>query len=186
MMTPRLRITFDWRKLMARSRLVRLGFMALMFAVVGAAQAFAQAPAKVKIRLDWKGGAQHAPFYFGKQKGFYKDEGLDLDVISGSGSSDTIKQVGSRAVEFGLVDALVLVQGAQQRVPAKSIAAYYQRTPIVLISPQAKPITNPRQLLGDVKIGSKKGSATFQGLVALLAANNITLEQIKLVDIGFG
>ena len=33
---------------------------------------------------------------------------------------------------------------------------------------------------------SKKGSATFQGLVALLAANNMQLEQIKLVDIGFG
>jgi len=55
-----------------------------------------------------------------------------------------------------------------------------------LISPQAKAITNPRQLLGDVKLGSKKGSATFQGLVALLAANNMQLEQIKLVDIGFG
>src|SRR5262249_45936535 len=107
-------------------------------------------------------------------------------VISGSGSSDTIKQVGSKAVEFGLVDALVLVQGAQQRVPAKSIAAYYQRTPIVLISPKSKPITDPRQLLEGVKLGSKKGSATFQGLMALLAANGMQLEQIKLVDIGFG
>ena len=140
----------------------------------------------MKIRLDWKGGAQHAPFYLGKQRGYYRDEGLDLDVISGSGSSDTIKQIGSKAVEFGLVDALVLVQGAQQRVPAKSIAAYYQTTPIVLISPQAKPVTNPRQLLDGIKLGSKKGSATFQGLVALLAANNMQLEQIKLVDIGFG
>src|SRR5262249_5655196 len=151
---------------MNRLHLTRLGLAALLLAAFGISQGRAQAPAKVKIRLDWKGGAPHAPFYFGKQKGVYKDEGLDLDVISGSGSPDTIKQVGSRAVEFGLVDALVLVQGAQQRVPAKSIAAYYQRTPIVLISPQAKPITNPRQLLGDVKIGSKKGSATFQGLVA--------------------
>ena len=153
---------------------------------LGACTADAQSPTKVKIRLDWKGGAQHAPFYLGKQNGYYKDEGLDLDVISGSGSSDTIKQIGSKAVEFGLVDALVLVQGAQQRVPAKSIAAYYQRTPIVLISPQAKPVTNPRQLLDGIKLGSKKGSATFQGLVALLAANNMQLEQIKLVDIGFG
>jgi NitT/TauT family transport system substrate-binding protein len=89
-------------------------------------------------------------------------------------------------VELGLVDALVLVQGAQQRVPAKSIAAYYQRTPIVLISPQAKPVTSPRQLLEGVRLGSKKGSATFQGLVALLAANGMQIEQIKLVDIGFG
>ena len=78
------------------------------------------------------------------------------------------------------------MQGAQQRVPAKSIAAYYQRTPIVLISPAAKPVTNPRQLLEGIKLGSKKGSATFQGLAALLSANGIQLEQIKLVDIGFG
>jgi NitT/TauT family transport system substrate-binding protein len=170
---------------MTRLHLLRLACTAVLLAAVGIAHADAQTPTKVKIRLDWKGGAQHAPFYLGKQRGFYKDEGLDLDVISGSGSSDTIKQVGSKAVEFGLVDALVLVQGAQQRVPAKSIAAYYQRTPIVAISPQAKPVTSPRQLL-DIKLGSKKGSATFQGLVALLAANNMQLEQIKLVDIGFG
>ena len=97
-----------------RSHVLRLGLMALTLSFVGAAQAFAQTPTKVKIRLDWKGGAQHAPFYFGKQRGFYRAEVLDLDVYSGSGSSDTIKQVGSKAVEFGLVDALVLVQGARK------------------------------------------------------------------------
>jgi NitT/TauT family transport system substrate-binding protein len=165
--------------------LFRLAFSVLILAATGAT-AFAQSAVKAKIRLDWKAGAQHAPFYFGKQRGFFRDEGIDLDIISGTGSSDTIKQVGAKAVEFGLVDALVLVQGVQQRVPAKSIAAYYQRTPIVLISPRAKPITSPRQLLEGVRVGSKKGSATFQGLVALLAANGIQIEQIKLVDIGFG
>jgi NitT/TauT family transport system substrate-binding protein len=171
---------------MTRLNFVRLGCAAIALAALGFAPASPQTPAKVKIRLDWKAGAQHAPFYFGKQRDFFKNEALDLEVISGSGSSDTIKQVGSKAVEFGLVDALVLVQAAQQRVPAKSIAAYYQRTPMVLMSPQAKPITNPQQLRGDLKIGSKKGSATFQGLLALLAANGITIEQIKLADVGFG
>src|ERR1700730_15758496 len=166
-------------------RYLRLSAAMILVAALSGTTALAQGPAKMKIRLDWKAGAQHAPFYLGKQRGYYKDEGLDLDIISGTGSSDTIKQVGSKAVEFGLIDALVLVQGAQQRVPAKSIAAYYQRTPIVLISPQFKPVTNPRQLLGDVRIGAKKGSATFQGLVTLLAANGMTLEQIKFVDIGF-
>jgi ABC-type nitrate/sulfonate/bicarbonate transport system substrate-binding protein len=171
---------------MMRLHLIRLGFAALALAALGASPVSAQEMAKAKVRLDWKAGAQHAPFYLGKERGYYKEQGIDLEVISGSGSSDTIKQVGSKAVEFGLVDALVLTQGAQQRVPVKSIAAYYQRTPIVLISPQAKPITSPRQLLEGVKVGSKKGSATFQGLVALLAANGIQIEQIKLVDIGFG
>ena len=167
-------------------KLFRVAAGVLLVAALSGTTALAQGPAKVKIRLDWKAGAQHAPFYLGRQRGYYKDEGLDLDIISGTGSSDTIKQVGSKAVEFGLIDALVLVQGAQQRVPAQSIAAYYQRTPIVLISPQAKPVTSPRQLLEGVRLGSKKGSATFQGLVALLAANGMQIEQIKLVDIGFG
>lgn len=156
--------------------------------VVFAASAYAQAgkPVKINLRLDWKPGAQHASFYLGKDKGYYAQEGIDLTIIPGSGSSDSVKQLGARAIDVALVDALVLVQAAEQRVPVKSIAAYYQRTPIVLMSPKAKPITSVQQLLGDVKLGSKKGSSTYQGLVALLGANNIKMEQIKLVDIGFG
>lgn len=168
-------------------RLIRAGFLTLIAMVLAPAAALAQsAPQKATIRLDWKAGAQHAPFYLAKARGFYKDEGLDVDIISGSGSSDTVKQVGSGTVDFGLVDALVLVQAAQQRVPVKSIAAYYQRSPIVVISPKDKPVTSPKQLLSGIKLGSKKGSATYQGLVAFLAANDMQIEQIKMVDIGFG
>ncbi len=141
---------------------------------------------KMNMRLDWKPGAQHAVFYYGRDKGYYAQEGIELGIIAGSGSSDAVKQLGARAVDVALVDALVLVQAAEQRVPVKSVAAYYQRTAISLISPKAKPITSVQQLLGDVKLGSKKGSATYQGLIALLGAHNIKLEQVKLLDVGFG
>ena len=155
--------------------------LALAVGMSAVSNAFAQTKpaAKASIRLDWKPGAQHAPFYYAKDKGYYTAEGIDLQIIPGSGSSDSVKQVGAKAVDFALVDALVLVQGAEQRVPVKAIAAYYERTPIVMMSPKAKPVT-------DVKLGSKKGRSTFQGLVALLGANNIKMESIKLVDIGFG
>ena len=153
-----------------------------------AAQAHAQAkPAtKVTMRLDWKPGGQYSPFYYGKEKGYYTAEGVDLTIVPGSGSSDSVKQVGSRAVDIALLDAMVLVQAAEQRVPVKSVGAYYQRTPITLISPKTKPITEVKQLLGDVKIGAPKGSAVVQGLSAMLFANNIKMEQIRMVDIGFG
>lgn len=159
-----------------------------LWIVLFAVSAFAQTgkPAKVNMRLDWKPGAQHATFYYAREKGYYAQEGIDLNIIPGSGSSDSVKQLGARAIDVALVDALVLVQAAEQRVPVKAIAAYYQRTPIVLMSPKAKPVTSVKQLLGDVKLGSKKGSSTYQGLVALLGANNIKLEQVKLMDIGFG
>jgi NitT/TauT family transport system substrate-binding protein len=165
-----------------------LGLVIAAVLTCGSCQAFAQSasPAKASLRLDWKGGGQHAPFYLAKERGYYKDEGIDLDIISGSGSSDVVKQVGSKAVEFGVADALVLVQAAEQRVPLTAVATYYQRTPIVVLSPRSKPVTDPQQLTQGVKLGSKKGSATFQGLMAFLAANDIPLEKVTLVDIGFG
>lgn len=158
--------------------------------LVGAPTAWAQATGKplvpVSFRLDWKPGGQHAPFYLGKERGYYAAEGIELTLISGSGSSDSVKQLGANAVDLGLVDALVLVQAAEQRVPVKAVAAYYQRTPIALISPKAKPITEPSQLTSGAKIGSKRASATSQGLAALLAVNKIDPKRVNLVDIGFG
>ncbi len=157
--------------------------IAIVAALIAAS---AGAQTKVNLRLDWKPGAQHAPFYLAKQKGYYLQEGVDLNIIPGSGSSDSVKQLGTRAVDAAIVDALVLVQAAEQRVPVKSIAVYYQRTAISIVSPKAKPVTSVQQLTGDVKIGSPKASATSQGLAALLFANNIRPEQVKVVDIGFG
>jgi NitT/TauT family transport system substrate-binding protein len=141
---------------------------------------------KVSFRLDWVPGAQHAAFYLGKEKGYFEEEGIDLEIIAGSGSSDSVKQLGSHTIDMALVDALVLVQAKEQEVPVEAVAAYYQRTPITVMSPADKPVTSVDQLLGDVKLGSKKGSATYQGLIALLGANDIQQEQVKLVDIGFG
>ncbi|MEQ8965591.1 MAG: ABC transporter substrate-binding protein [Azospirillaceae bacterium] len=140
----------------------------------------------VSFRLDWRAGAQHAPFYLGASEGFYAEEGIDLEIISGSGSSDAVKQLGSGAIEMALVDALVMVQAVSQEVPVQAVGAYYQRSPIVVMSPEEDPVTSVDQLLGDVKLGSKKGSATYQGLIALLGANDLALEDVTLVDIGFG
>jgi NitT/TauT family transport system substrate-binding protein len=162
---------------------IALAVCAAMLAVVSMG---AQAQQKLALRLDWKPGGQHTPFYFAKERGYYAQEGIDLQIISGSGSSDSVKQLGTRSVDLAIVDALVLVQAAEQRVPVKAIAVYYQRTPIVVMSSKDKPFTSVRQLVGDVKIGAGKGSAVYQGLVAMLAANNITPEQIKMVDVGFG
>ena len=173
------------------SRRAALALAGAVAFVLGSPAAIAQSaaakpPTKVSFRLDWKPGGQHAPFYLGKERGFYAAEGIDLTIISGSGSSDSIKQLGAGAVDIALVDGLVLVQAAEQKVPVKAVAAYYQRTPIVLISPKTRPITDPQQLTRGAKIGSKRASATSQGLSALLAVNKIDPKSVNLVDIGFG
>lgn len=178
-----------------QSRVQRAGaiamFVVLVAIVVLAAGCTAQGGqpeelTPVKFRLDWIPGAQHSAFYLAKERGYYADEGIDLEIIVGSGSSDSVKQLGSDAIDVGLVDALVLVQSIEQDVPVRSVAAYYQRSPITVMSPESAPVDDPQDLLGDVTLGSKTGSATYQGLIAFLAANDIRQEEINLAEIGFG
>jgi NitT/TauT family transport system substrate-binding protein len=140
----------------------------------------------VSVRLDWRPGSQHAPFFHGRALGYFAEEGIDLNIITGSGSADVITQVGSGAVQFGLADALVIIQGVSQEVPVQAIGGYYQRTPIVVMSPMSAPIKEPADLLNNVRLGHNRGSATGQGLVALAAANGISMEQLTLIPIGFG
>ncbi|MEP7301203.1 MAG: ABC transporter substrate-binding protein [Caldimonas sp.] len=169
-----------------RALLVLVSALAFAHTPIAFAQAAPKPQTKVSFRLDWKPGGQHAPFYLGKERGFYAAEGIDLTIISGSGSADSVKQLGAGAVDIAIVDALVLVQAAEQKVPVKSVAVYYQRTPIALISPKAKALTEPQQLTRGAKIGSKRASATSQALAALLAANKIDPKNVNSVDIGFG
>src|ERR1051325_4812324 len=163
---------------MTKSRLFLSATIAFACGMLTASPLHAQALQKLKFRLDWKPGGQHSLFYLGKERGYFKDEGVDLELYSGTGTSDSVKHVGTGTVDCALADSLVVVQAAEQRVPLKSIAAYYQTNPIVVVSPKSKPVTEPKQLLG-IKIGSKKGSATYQGLIALLTANNMKLEDLK-------
>jgi NitT/TauT family transport system substrate-binding protein len=171
----------------------RARFLATGAAFLAAAALPIAAPAqqakpliKVSFRLDWKASGQHSPFFLGKERGFFAAEGIDLNIISGSGSADAVKQLGAGSVDMALADALVIVQAAAQQVPVKAVGAYYQRTPMVMISPKAKPVTQPQQLLSGVKLGAKRASATFQGLTAMLNMNNIDPKKVSLVDVGFG
>ena len=47
---------------------------------------------KVTLMLNWYVYGEHAPFYYGKEKGFFKDQGIDLEIQEGRGSA-TVTQV---------------------------------------------------------------------------------------------
>lgn len=53
----------------------------------------AQAEDEVRLRLNWMYYGSHAGFAFGKDKGYYKDQGIDLDIRSGNGSGSAHRLV---------------------------------------------------------------------------------------------
>ena len=47
----------------------------------------AAAQTKFPFRLNWTLYGEHAPFFVARDKGFYKEEGLDVEIQEGSGST---------------------------------------------------------------------------------------------------
>ena len=104
---------------------------------------------KVRFVTDWKAQAEHGGFYQAKAKGYYEEEGLDVEIIQGGASVNVPLLLGSEQVEFGIgSNSFIPLNMAAEGVPAVAVAAIFQKDPQVLI-------THPRD---DVKsIADMKG-----------------------------
>lgn len=107
----------------------------------------AQAADKAVLMLNWYVYGEHAPFIFGKEKGFYKDEGIDLEIQEGRGSVVTVQAVAANTATFGLADVGVMIKAVAKGAPVKSVGVLLQRTPAAIIAPEGK-ITSPKDIAG--------------------------------------
>lgn len=56
----------------------------------------------VTVQLDYQVRGNHAVFYLARKKGFFADEGIEVDRINiGQGSPAAMKIVGDGQAEFG-------------------------------------------------------------------------------------
>ena len=78
----------------------RILLAALLMLGAGAAHA----DDAVSFRLNWLIYGFHTPFYLGVEKGFYKQNGIDLTIGEGQGSGRAVQTVAAGSDTFGLAD----------------------------------------------------------------------------------
>src|ERR1700681_3179016 len=80
-----------------------LRFVAIVVATTMLCSGGAQGQPKDKgvLMLNWYLYSEHAPFFLGKERGFYDQEGIDLDVQEGRGSGVTVQAVAANTATFG-------------------------------------------------------------------------------------
>ena len=76
-----------------------------MLAAVALGASALRAQDAVTFRLNWYLGGLHVPFYYGKERGFYTEEGIDLTINEGRGSANTVQVVAAGSDTFGLADS---------------------------------------------------------------------------------
>ena len=141
----------------------------------------AEAADKVKLRLDWVFGAEHAPIFLAKAKGFFAQEGIDVELLPGEGSSVTVKLVGNGDADFGYASADQALIAAARGLPVVSTAVVLQQNPTALIFRRAENIHNPNTDLYGKVIGVQLKSVTGRQWEALKKILNLDPTKLKEV-----
>ena len=136
---------------------------------------------KVTLTLNWVPYGEHAPFYYGKEKGFYDDEGIDLEIKPGNGSATVIKQVAQNQTTFGWADTPPLLSGVGSGMPVKSVGVFLQKGPSSIESLADTKITKPADLKGKT-VGGTPGDALYAVFPAWLKANGLSEKDVKVVN----
>jgi NitT/TauT family transport system substrate-binding protein len=108
----------------------------------------AKAADKVVLMLNWYVYGEHAPFFYGKEKGLYAAKGIDLEIQEGRGSAITIQAVAAKTVPFGYADVPTMIKAAAKGAPVVSPGVLLQTSPMSVMGFTEKNIRKPEDLKG--------------------------------------
>lgn len=139
---------------------------------------------KVKLGVGYIPDVQFAPFYVAQSKGFYAEEGLEVEIEYGF-ENDFVTLAAQGEREFAVASGDQVILARAQGLPITYVMKWYQRYPVALVSPADKGITKPGDLVGK-KVGLPGFfGASFIGWKGLIYASQLDESAIKVEDIGF-
>jgi NitT/TauT family transport system substrate-binding protein len=121
---------------------------ALMTAGLASNRADAQTLEKLTVRFTWKLKGEYAPLYVALDKGYYKAEGLDVQLAEGNGAQNVLKAVAAGNEKFGYGPAVAAAQAVSQGLPVKVAAVYQTKAPMGVIAFPDTPLKTPKDLEG--------------------------------------
>lgn len=122
----------------------------LASAVLAALPQAAHAQTKIKMVLNWKYQGPQAWFFMAQDKGYFKAEGLDVEIDQGEGSSASITKVAAGAYQAGFGDINALINLAATRPADAPVAVYmiYNTPPFTIVVKKDSAIKTPKDLEG--------------------------------------
>jgi NitT/TauT family transport system substrate-binding protein len=154
--------------------------LAIALPLITGTQALAQD--NVSLRLNWYLGGLHVPFYFGVDKGFYKQEGINLTINEGRGSANTVQVVGAGTDTFGLADSSSIINLISKGGEIKSVMNILSSTGFSVVSAASAGIRTPKDIEG--KTLAVSPGDPIRGLLEALAAHNkVDISKVKFVQV---
>ena len=152
--------------------------IAVSVTLLAAGLAQAQTRDKVILMLNWYNYGEHAPFYYGVDKGLYQAEGIDLEIQEGRGSGVTVQAVAAGSAQFGYADVGTMMKATAKGAPAKAVGVLLQKSPQSVMGFADKNIMKPSDVVGKT-VAVTPGDALSQLWPVFLKVNKIEASQVK-------
>ena len=103
---------------------------------------------KVRLALDWTPNTNHTGFYVAQQKGWYREQGIDLQILpySDAASPDALVAAGQADFAISFVEQVVIDRVTD--LPVKSVAALVQHNTSALVTLKESGLDRPAKLEG--------------------------------------
>jgi len=139
---------------------------------------------RIRLPMGFIADPQYAPFYVAVDKGYYAEEGLEIE-FDYSFETDGIALVGANELPFAIVSGEQVILARGQGLPVVYVLEWFQRYPIAVISRAEAGIDSPEDLAGrNVGLPGFFG-ASYVGFIGLLRANDLTQADVEANEIGF-
>jgi NitT/TauT family transport system substrate-binding protein len=136
----------------------------------------------VTVRLAFIGGGIDAPFFVAAGKGYFKDEGLDVTIMDGDGSTGSIQAIGNGTVQLANAGLGALAQ-ASANGGFDNITAVFglvQKDPSAIIALEGSGITKPKDIEGK-RFATEAGNLADGMIGAFAEVNGIDMDTVKLI-----
>jgi NitT/TauT family transport system substrate-binding protein len=155
--------------------------VAIPLAVAPSQPAFSQATEKVTVRFTWKLKGEYAPLFVALDKGYYRAEGLDVDLAEGSGAQTVLKLLASGNEKFGYGPAVSAAQAVSQGLPVKVVALYQTKAPMGVIAFPDVALKSPKDLEGK-RLAISVGETFGDMLAPFTRINNVDIGKIQQIQ----
>jgi NitT/TauT family transport system substrate-binding protein len=133
---------------------------------------------KVSLRFGWSYGGMFAPIYLGVDKGFFKEQGIDVDLREGKGTVPSATSVGNGQDDFGFFDMSAAARLIDKGLPLKGIAQIRQKTTACVVVLEKSDIRKPKDLEGH-SLSHTPGDSNSQIFPAFAKATGIDMKKVK-------
>ncbi len=142
------------------------------------------ADASIRLPMGYLPSVQYAPFYVAEARGYFAEEGLDIE-FDYAFETDGVALVAGGEIPFSLASGEQVLLARQEGLPVVYIMGWWQGYPVAVAALADSGINSPADLRGR-RVGIPLlGGASYIGYAALLEANGLAVSDTRLDVIGF-